>query len=82
VRLPDANNQYFRQYPQSLLYIGVTITNNLSFETHINNIVSKARQRISTLFRGFITRNLYIMRRAFITYIRPIVKYVSIRDLT
>jgi hypothetical protein len=30
---------------------------------------------ISTLFRGFITRNLCIMRRAFITYIRPIVEY-------
>jgi hypothetical protein len=60
------------------LDLGVTITNNLSFEAHINNIVSKARQRISTLFRGFITRNLYIMRRAFITYIRPIVEYNSV----
>lgn len=60
------------------LDLGVTITNNLSFEMHINNIVSKARQRISTLFRGFITRNLSIMRRAFITYIRPIVEYNSV----
>ena len=50
----------------------------LSFEAHINNIVSKARQRISILFRGFVTRNLYIMRQAFVTYIRPMLEYNSV----
>jgi hypothetical protein len=61
----------------SYVDLGVTVTSNLSSELHINNMVSKARQRISTLFRGFLTRNLYIMRQSFITYIRPILEYNS-----
>ena len=40
--------------------------------------MAKARQRVSILFRGFVTRNLYIMRQAFVTYIRPILEYNSI----
>ena len=62
----------------SYVDLGVAVTSNLSFELHINNIVSKARQRISILFRGFLTRNLYIMRQSFITYIRPILEYNSV----
>jgi hypothetical protein len=44
----------------------------------MNNIVSKARQRVGTLFRGFLSRNLSTMRLAFITYIHPILEYNSI----
>jgi hypothetical protein len=62
----------------STVDLGVTICSNLSFETHISNIVSKARQRLSILFRGFLTRNIYVMRQAFITYVRPILEYNSI----
>jgi hypothetical protein len=62
----------------SYVDLGVTIDSKLSFEAHINNIVSKARQRITILFRGFVTRNLYIMRQAFVTYIRPILEYNGI----
>ena len=40
--------------------------------------MSKARQRISILFRGFVSRNMYIMRQAFVTYIRPILEYNSV----
>jgi hypothetical protein len=40
--------------------------------------VSNARQRVSILFRGFVTRNLYVMRQAFVSYIRPILEYSSI----
>jgi hypothetical protein len=62
----------------SYVDLGVTISSNLSFEQHINNIVSKARQRISILLRGFLSRNLGTMRLAFITYIRPLLEYNSI----
>ena len=58
--------------------LGITISSNLSFQLHINNIVAKARQRVSALFRGFISRNLIIMRNAFICYIRPLLEYNSI----
>lgn len=62
----------------STIDLGVTICSDLSFETHINNIVFKARQRVGVLFRGFLTRNINVMRRAFTVYIRPILEYNSI----
>jgi hypothetical protein len=58
--------------------LGVTITDELTFEAHINCIISKARQRLSAIFRGFLSRNVHIMRRAFITYVRPILEYNSV----
>jgi hypothetical protein len=69
-----------------LLYVnlGLTITSNLSFELHINNIVdfSKARKR-TCLHALFIVVfsfqiDLYMMRQAFITYIKLIVEYHSV----
>ena len=58
--------------------LGVTICDDLTYQSHITNIVSKARQRTSTLMRGFVSRRLDIMRTAFITYIRPILEYNSL----
>jgi hypothetical protein len=55
--------------------LGITVKQDLSFHTHINNIVAKARNRLSTLFRGFVTRNCDIMCRAFAAYIRPLLEY-------
>jgi hypothetical protein len=46
--------------------LGVTMSINVLFNLHINNIVAKALQRVSTLFRGFITRDLLVMRKAYI----------------
>ena len=62
----------------NILDLGITISSDLSFQLHINNIVAKARQRVSTLFRGFTSRNLIIMRNAFICYVRPLLEYNSI----
>jgi hypothetical protein len=57
---------------------GITVNNDFSFELHVNNIVSKAWQRIGTFFHGFLSCNLSTMRLAFITYNRPIFEYDSI----
>jgi hypothetical protein len=57
--------------------LGISIDRQLLFKVHINNIVSKAFQRSGILFRGFICRNLTLMRKAFITYIRPTLEYGS-----
>jgi len=62
----------------NVLDLGITISANLSYNAHINNIVAKALQRSSILFRGFASRNLQLMRKAFITYIRPLLEYNSI----
>ena len=61
-----------------VLDLGVTISSDLSYTTHVNNIVAKALQRSSILFRGFASRNLQLLRKAFVTYIRPILEYNSI----
>jgi hypothetical protein len=56
----------------SYVDLGITVSSGLSFDLNINNIVSKARQRVGTLFCGFLSHNLSTMRLAFITYVRPI----------
>ena len=78
-----SSNKYYldRNLIPSTTYtfdLGNTITNNLSFHTHFNNIVSKALQRNSIFFRGFVSRNLSPCRKAFITYIRPLLEYNSV----
>jgi len=62
----------------NVLDLGITISDGLSSNVHINNIVHRALQRSSTLFHGFASRNLELMRKAFVTYIRPILEYNSI----
>ena len=62
----------------SVLDLGITISADLSYNEHIDNIVARASQRSSTLFRGFASRNHQLMREAFVTYIRPILEYNSI----
>jgi hypothetical protein len=58
--------------------LGITISHDLSFNSHINKIVAKAHQRGSTFFRGFTSRNPLLVRKAFITYVRPLLEYNSI----
>ena len=58
--------------------LGVEIDSDLSYHAHIVCIVGKATQRVGILFRGFVTRDLTFMRKAFITYIRPLLEYNSV----
>lgn len=53
----------------------ITLCQNLSFAEQIINVVSKARQRARLFFRGFIARDCEIMRRASMTYVRPIIEF-------
>ena len=63
---------------QSLKYLGVTITQNLSWKEHITKIINKANST-----RGFLQRNLRqcsinVKSLAYVTYVRPIVEYASV----
>jgi hypothetical protein len=49
----------------------------LLFNDHINSIVAKSSQRSGAICRGFVSRNLTLMRKAFITYVRPTLEYNS-----
>jgi hypothetical protein len=66
------------QHTSSIRDLGITITSDLHFNSHISLIVSKALQRSSILLRGFLSRDIQLMRRAFITYIRPLVEFNSV----
>jgi len=57
--------------------LGVTYDCNLHFDKHIDSIVSAARAKVGLLFRGFKTRDVVILRRAYVTYIRPTLEYAS-----
>ena len=58
--------------------LGIIIDCKLAYTTHISTIVTKANQRVGLLFRGFKTRDIKIMRKAYITYIRPLLEYNSV----
>ena len=77
------NNSYFlNNYPLTssnpIRDLGILINDNLSYKSHINSIVSKSLQRVGVLFRGFLCRDLPFLRKAFITYVRPLIEYNSI----
>ena len=57
--------------------LGVLINSKLNFKNHIHQIVNKANQRKSLIFRCFLTRNPSHLKRAFITYTRPLLEYAS-----
>lgn len=58
--------------------LGICISEDLSPKLHVENIVARAEQRVSIFFRGFISRDFNIVRKVFITYIRPILEYNSV----
>ena len=50
---------------------------NLRFSNHVQAIVSRARNRSAQIIRCFLSRNISLMTRAFITYVRPTLEYAS-----
>ena len=57
--------------------LGIIIDPNLRFTDHIQAIVSRARIRSAQIIRCFLSRNISLMTRAFITYVRPTLEYAS-----
>src|SRR6266536_1582890 len=51
--------------------LGISIDSQLKFQTHINEIVSKANQRSAFILLCFLSRNPINLVRAFKVYIRP-----------
>ena len=52
----------------------VLVCSSLSYSSHIANIVNVASQRCNLLLRSFITRDTDILKRAFVTYVRPLLE--------
>jgi hypothetical protein len=60
-----------------IIDLGVKLDSSLTFTPHINQIVSKARQRIFLLFRAFRTRDTKLMLLGYKSYILPLFDYCS-----
>ena len=57
--------------------LGIDIDPNLKFSAHIENIVSRAFRRLGVLCKAFTCRDLIFMKRAYITYARPVLEYCT-----
>lgn len=57
--------------------LGVIIDSNVKFNTHINTIVARASSRANLIHKCFISKDVQTLKRAFITYVRPILEYAS-----
>ena len=63
---------------ESIKYLGVTITNDLKWNTHISNVCTKANRTL-----GFLKRNLYscppdVKEAAYKGLVRPVLEYAVI----
>ena len=54
--------------------LGITFNDNMSGNTHINTICTKAYLIINRLFRCFITNDYIYLLKAYLSYVRPIVE--------
>jgi len=50
----------------------------VSPSVHIHDIVAEAYQRYNAIHRCFVSRNVGLLTRAFLVYVRPLVEYKSI----
>ena len=57
--------------------LGVWISNDLKWETHVNKISSLAYQRANHILRSFYSTNVWTLLKAYKTYIRPTLEYAT-----
>ena len=58
--------------------LGITITRDLSPSAHISEMAAKAHRRANSILRCFVSKDVRLLMRAFIVYVRPIVEYCSV----
>ena len=58
-----------------LLDLGFLINKDLTFESHCDQVASKAMGVVHNLFRSLSTRNTSVLIKAYKTYVRPILEY-------
>ena len=58
--------------------LGVIMSDDLSPSAHIGSVVAKAHQRANAILRSFVSRDISLLIRAYLVYVRPIVEYNSV----
>ena len=57
--------------------LGVLISDDLKWLEHVQSLTSKAKQRAYLILRSFNSTNIWILLKAYTTYVRPIMEYAS-----
>ena len=65
-------NGYNIPIQYSVKDLGITFSDNMSFNIHINNICNKSYLIINILFRFLITNNYIYLIKAYISYVCPL----------
>ena len=58
-------------------YLGVTISKDLNWSPHINNITGKAKNTLRFIKRNIKSSNTKVKEMAYNTYVRPQLEYCS-----
>ena len=57
--------------------LGILITDDLRWRQHVLSLKTKAMQRSYMILRSFNSSNIWILIKAYTTYVRPILEYAS-----
>jgi len=57
--------------------LGVLFSTDLSPSAHVNNVVSRAQTRVNMILQSFVSRDINLLMRAFITRVR-IIEYNTV----
>jgi len=63
--------------------LGILLSCDLSPSLHISDVVAKAHRRSAAIHHAFVSRNVDLLVRAYVVYVKPLVEHDSvIRSLT
>ena len=58
--------------------LGIVIAQDLFPSIHISEIAAKAHQRANCILPTFVSKDINLLMRTFIVYVRPVVEYCSV----
>ena len=58
--------------------LGIYISSNLKWHSHISSVTAKASARAYQILHSFCSNNVWILLKAYTTYVRPILEYNSV----
>ena len=58
--------------------LGVKVSSNLKWNSHIAAVKTKAFTRCYQILHSFATKNIWVLKRAYTTYIRPLLEYNTV----
>ena len=57
--------------------LGILMSSSGKFSDHINEVTKKVKKKISWICRTFVSRDLEVMRRLYVTQVRPLIDYCA-----